>query len=399
MANHPISDRISHRLQQLQTDGLLRQRKLAELDKASANNLAPTIPNIIDFSHNDYLGLANDPEMIAAIHAGAIKYGVGSKASPLVSGYSDAHLKLEQRLCDITGHEAGLLFCSGFSANQALIKTLFEAGDVIIADKLIHASVIDGVKDSGASLKRYKHNDLAHAEQLLNRFPNSALFTESVFSMDGDIAPLKALSNLCKQHNSWLVVDDAHGFGIDYFDLDDENDENANSNSLNVSGSVVTPQCDIQVITFGKALGCQGACVLASQQVIDYMVAQSRHYIYSTALSPASAHLALTAVNLTQSQTHKASTLLANIALFKSLCDAKNIAITESTTAIQPVIIGDSERTVTIAKALREQGLLVGAIRPPTVPKGQARLRVTINATHNAKQIIQLVDALVVQLT
>ncbi|WP_076536095.1 8-amino-7-oxononanoate synthase [Shewanella sp. UCD-KL21] len=396
MANHPISDRISHRLQQLQIDGLLRQRKLAELDKASANNLAPTIPNIIDFSHNDYLGLANDPEMIAAIHAGAIKYGVGSKASPLVSGYSDAHLKLEQRLCDITGHEAGLLFCSGFSANQALIKTLFEAGDVIIADKLIHASVIDGVKDSGATLKRYKHNDLAHAEQLLNRFPNSALFTESVFSMDGDRAPLAALSNLCKQHNSWLVVDDAHGFGIDYCHLDDKS---ANSNSLNVSGSVVTPQCDIQVITFGKALGCQGACVLASQQIIDYMVAQSRHYIYSTALSPASAHLALTAVNLAQSNSDKKSTLLANISLFRSLCDAKNIALTESTTAIQPVIIGDSESTIAIAKALAQQGLLVGAIRPPTVPKGQARLRVTINATHNAMQITQLVDALAVQLT
>ncbi|MDO6774302.1 MULTISPECIES: 8-amino-7-oxononanoate synthase [unclassified Shewanella] len=390
MANHPISSRISHRLQQLQTDGLLRQRKLAELDKASANNLAPTIPNIIDFSHNDYLGLANDPEMIAAIHAGAIKYGVGSKASPLVSGYSEAHLKLEQGLCELTGHEAGLLFCSGFSANQALIKTLFEAGDVIIADKLIHASVIDGVKDSGAALKRYKHNDITHAEQLLNRFPNSALFTESVFSMDGDRAPLDALSNLCKQHNSWLVVDDAHGFGINYEELA--------SNRFNVSRAAVTPQCDIQVITFGKALGCQGACVLASQQIIDYMVAQSRHYIYSTALSPASAHLALTAVNLTQSQPDKASTLFANIAFFRSLCNAKNIALTESTTAIQPVIIGDSERTLAIAKALKQQGLQVGAIRPPTVPKGQARLRVTINASHNAEQITQLVDALAVQL-
>ena len=366
MVNHPLLDKISQRMQQLNTDGLLRQRSLS---KSSVKQ------DIIDFSHNDYLGLASADEMVDALAQGAKIYGVGSKASPLVSGYSQAHHQLEQGLCELTGHEAGLLFCSGFSANQALIKTLFDGNDVVIADKLIHASVIDGVKDSGAVFKRFKHNDLDHAKQLLERFPNSVVVTESVFSMDGDKAPLTDLNRLCQQFNSVLVVDDAHGFGV-LPTLDRKK------------------QCDIQVVTFGKALGCQGAAILGPQAVIDFMVAQSRQYIYSTALSPASAHLALAAVNLTQSQPSRLEALNANINTFKQACASHNIALTDSTTAIQPVLIGDSDKAMMIAAQLFEAGFAVGAIRPPTVPAGQARLRITINAQHSKSDIQCLVTEL-----
>ncbi|WP_285162843.1 8-amino-7-oxononanoate synthase [Shewanella goraebulensis] len=401
MGSHPILDKISQRMHKLENDGLLRQRKLSKADKNQ---------HIIDFSHNDYLGLANAAEMVDAVTQGATIYGVGSKASPLVSGYSQAHLQLEQRLCELTGHEAGLLFCSGFSANQALVKTLFDANDVVIADKLIHASVIDGVKDSGAVFRRYKHNDLDHAEQQLKRNPNSVLMTESVFSMDGDTAPLFELKRLCEQYNSWLVVDDAHGFGVPQTPKDNsqqhkpEQDKsqqfssqqnNSQQNSFQQTHSQQKKRlCDIQVVTFGKALGCQGAAILGPKAVIDFMVAQSRQYIYSTALSPASAYLALTAVNLTQSQPHRLEALNANIGAFRQACIKHNIAITDSTTAIQPVIIGDSDKTLLIASKLYDAGFAVGAIRPPTVPAGQARLRITINAQHNKNDIAQLVDVL-----
>ncbi|ARD21994.1 aminotransferase class I/II-fold pyridoxal phosphate-dependent enzyme [Shewanella japonica] len=364
MASHPLLDKINQRMQQLDQDGLLRKR-----------NQTGVSSHIIDFSHNDYLGLATSAEMISALNQGANRYGVGSKASPLVSGYSQAHHDLEKHLCEVTGHEAGLLFCSGFSANQALLKTLVDGNDVVIADKLIHASMIDGVKDSGANLKRFKHNDLQHAEQLLTRHPESILLTESVFSMDGDKAPLAELKGLCQQYNTWLIVDDAHGFGV-------------------LAASSVSQYCDIQVVTFGKALGCQGAAILGSQAVIDYLVAQSRHYIYSTALSPANAYLALAAVKLTQSSSHRFNSLQDNIHYFKQACAQEKIDLTESETAIQPVIIGSSEQTVMVAEQLRAVGLLVGAIRQPTVPKGQARLRITLNSQHTKTQINQLVMAL-----
>ncbi|WP_194945077.1 8-amino-7-oxononanoate synthase [Shewanella sp. TC10] len=366
MASHPILDKISQRMQQLNNDGLLRKRKLSNDHSKS---------NVIDFSHNDYLGLASANEMVDALTQGATIYGVGSKASPLVSGYSQAHFQLEQSLCELTGHEAGLLFCSGFSANQALVKTLFDSNNVVIADKLIHASIIDGVRDSGAVFKRFKHNDLDHVEKLLERNPDSVVITESVFSMDGDKAPLKSLQLLCQQYNSLLVVDDAHGFGV---------------TATQMNGKF----CDIQVVTFGKALGCQGAAILGPKAVIDFMVAQSRQYIYSTALSPASAYLALAAVKLTQEQPQRLAALNANIAEFRQACGKNNIELTDSTTAIQPVLIGDSNKTVLIASKLFDLGFAVGAIRPPTVPAGQARLRITINAQHSKHDIAELVCVL-----
>ncbi|WP_445776875.1 aminotransferase class I/II-fold pyridoxal phosphate-dependent enzyme [Shewanella sp.] len=364
--NHPLAQRIKATLEQLHTTGLLRQRRVNGLVSPS---------KVIDFSHNDYLGLSQEPALAQALFQGAQAYGVGSRASPLVSGYSIAHQQLEQRLCELTGHEACMLFSSGFSANSALMKTLFNATDTVIADKLVHASVIDGLKDSQCKISRFLHNDLTSAARIIERHPGCAVVTESVFSMDGDTAPITELARLCREHQCWLIVDDAHGFGV------------------LPNGFVNADKVDIQVVTFGKALGCQGAAILASQDVIDFLVATTREYIYSTALSPANAHLALAAINWQHSHPQLLTQLLANIALFRQVATQHQLTLTESKTAIQPIMIGDNQRVMVIAKQLTQQGFLVGAIRSPTVPKGQARLRITLNAQHQADDIRALVAA------
>lgn len=365
MGQHPLTERISNKLAVLQAAGLLRQRHVSE-----------TKPHaMVDFSHNDYLGLAHEPALVQALYAGAQQYGVGSRASPLVSGYNQAHFALEQRLCELTGHQACMLFSSGFSANNALMKTLFSNKDTVLADKLVHASVIDGLKDSGSQIRRFLHNDVNSATRLIERNPHTAVVTESVFSMDGDIAPIAELSRLCQQHDCWLIVDDAHGFGV------------LPSSFVNANN------VDIQVVTFGKALGGQGAAILASKNVIDYLVATSREYIYSTALSPANAQLALAAINWQQDHPQLLTQLMANIALFRQVALEHQLEITPSMTAIQPIMIGDNHRVLVIAEHLKQQGFLVGAIRSPTVPVGQARLRITLNAQHQASDICALVSA------
>ncbi|WP_420833156.1 aminotransferase class I/II-fold pyridoxal phosphate-dependent enzyme [Shewanella gaetbuli] len=364
---HPLYQKINHALQMQQSQGLLRQRDVCHRAENSS---------LIDFSHNDYLGLANSIELTQALFDGATTYGVGSKASPLVSGYSAAHVDLEQQLCRLTGHQAAMLFCSGYSANSALMSTLFTQADTVIADKLVHASIIDGIQHSGAKLVRFLHNDLSSAERLLAKHPNSVLVTESVFSMDGDKAPLAELSLLCKQHNALMIVDDAHGF--------------ATSRDFEATSRVA----DVQVVTFGKALGCQGAAVLAKQSVINYLVANARHYIYSTALSPANAYVAHSAIKLVQQQPERITRLHDNIHLFKELAQQSQLPLIASLSAIQPVIVGGNEQTLSLANMLAKLGFKVGAIRSPTVPKGSERLRITLSASHQPQQIHQLVSAL-----
>ncbi|MFC3185326.1 aminotransferase class I/II-fold pyridoxal phosphate-dependent enzyme [Shewanella intestini] len=350
----------------------LRQRKLSP-------------QSMVDFSHNDYLGLASEPLLADALYQGARQYGVGSKASPLVSGYSSAHQALEQQLCQVTGHQACMLFSSGFSANCALMNTLLTPNDVALTDKLIHASIIDGIQHSGAKLSRFLHNDLTSLQTRLQQYPNSIVVTESIFSMDGDGAPLMAMAKLCQQYQAWLVVDDAHGFGVTG-DI---------STQLSATNAAIA---DIQVVTFGKALGCQGAAVLASNEVIEFLVANARDYIYSTALSPASAHLALSALKLLNNEPQRRRRLATNIRFFKAAAAKHGITLIHSNSAIQPVIIGDNQTTMLIAKQLAEQGFAVGAIRSPTVPKGAARLRVTLNSQHTEKQIEQLLEAISVEI-
>jgi 8-amino-7-oxononanoate synthase len=363
--------------------GLLRQRGEFSL----AGSVFAVEPNYfcqgdthyLNFSSNDYLGLSQSPELVAAMAEGARRFGVGSGASPLVTGYSEAHRQLEQTLCEATGHEAALLFCSGFSANTALMKTLFDKHDVVVADKLIHASLIDGLLDSGANLKRFAHNDIDAAAEMIARYRPQAVVTESVFSMDGDCAPLAALYRQCHAVESWLIVDDAHGFGV----LPNGQHGRADASC-----------CDIQVVTLGKALGCQGAAILGSRACIDFLVANARHYIYSTALSPANAYLACKAVELVMQRPRLSEALSGVIHYFRQRCQLAGVPLTPSLTPIQPIVVGELARLEAISSELKAKGLWVGAIRPPTVPKGSARLRITLNINHSQSQIDHLVDSL-----
>jgi len=375
-----LASKIRARQQALTEQGLLRQRQALSTD-AVLSDAEPQFcfegQTYLNFSSNDYLGLSRAPELIAALHRGAQQYGVGSGASPLVTGYNEAHLALETKLCQITGFESALLFSSGFSANSTLCKTLFDKQDVVLADKLVHASIIDGLRDSGADFKRFLHNSTESAERLLAKNTVSALITESVFSMDGDIAPISALSALCRAHNAWLIVDDAHGFGVsDIF----------NQPAANL--------IDIQIVTFGKALGCQGAAILGSRELIAFLVSNAREYIYSTALSPANAALALAAVEHCDAHPELRQKLQRNISLFKQLCQDADIPLLGSNTAIQPLIIGDAEQTLLVAQKLKAMGIWVGAIRPPTVPIGSARLRITLSACHSEAAIQRCVNGI-----
>ncbi|EGM69728.1 aminotransferase class I/II-fold pyridoxal phosphate-dependent enzyme [Shewanella sp. HN-41] len=380
-----LGSKILARQQALAEQGLLRQR-LALSTETALSEVGPQFglagQCYLNFSSNDYLGLTRAPELVEALHLGAKQYGVGSGASPLVTGYSEAHLALETKLCQIMGFEAALLFSSGFSANTTLCKTLFDKQDVVLADKLVHASIIDGLRDSGADFKRFLHNSTESAARLLVKNAVSALITESVFSMDGDIAPISALSALCRAHNAWLIVDDAHGFGV------------VDAVSTTTEFIPASKLIDIQIVTFGKALGCQGAAILGSRQLIEFLVSNAREYIYSTALSPANAALALAAVEYAEAHPELRQKLQSNISLFKQLCFDAAIPLLGSDTAIQPLIIGDAAQTLLVAEKLKALGIWVGAIRPPTVPVGSARLRITLSASHSEAAIRRCVHGI-----
>lgn len=408
MNDNGLTQKIISQQAKLQQADLLRKRRPVHLSGDA--RLTQKQQHFVNFASNDYLGLSREPVIAAALHQGALEYGAGSTASPLVTGYSQAHHQLEQRLCELTGQEAAILFCSGFSANSALMKTLFNASDKVIADKLIHASIIDGLRDSGAQFKRFQHNSIDHVKTQLAQFSPCALLTESVFSMDGTQAPLAELSALCQQHGTWLIVDDAHGFGLlghqGLGATQVQRPEMATSSpqhfgllgqqglgSTQVKHDRVLP-IDAQVITFGKAMGCQGAAILGSQALIDFLVANARHYIYSTALSPANAVAALASLECIVLADNKRQRLQKNITLFRALCAQEAIPLTDSLTAIQPVIIGEQQYMLNVADRLKNDGFWVGAIRPPTVPKGSARLRITLNSSHQPSDIEALVDSL-----
>ncbi|MCF1438835.1 MAG: 8-amino-7-oxononanoate synthase [Shewanella sp.] len=346
------------RLAQRLGDGLAVQRRAGLLRTRQIHTQA-----LLDFAGNDYLGLASSAALKTLAAEALAEVDCGSGASPLISGYSHAHQALEAQLCQRTGHEAALLFCSGFSANQALMKTLFTDTDTVLTDKLVHASIIDGLRDSGARLRRFLHNDAQSAAAMAQKYAVTALITESVFSMDGDSAPLAQLRQICDQQGAWLIVDDAHGFAIPR-----EDGQTCDSHLA-----------DVQLVTFGKALGCQGAALLGSQLVVDYMVANCRHYIYSTALSPLAARLALSALSLVDTPLWQQQ-LQDNIRQFRALCHQAGLNLLPSSTPIQPLLVGDNDTVMALAGALRDRGILVGAIRPPTVPVGRARLRITLSA-------------------
>lgn len=375
---------INTHIQARQQDALLRKRHVVQ--SATARTITVNNTTYLNFASNDYLGFGEYKLNLEQSQA------LGSHSSPLVTGYQAQQQQLEHYLCEQLGYEAGMLFNSGFSANSSVIKALFQdkaaaQNSAIFQDKLNHASLIDGAMHSNAALVRFNHNDLKHLRSRLEKSKahNKLIISEGVFSMDGDIAPLKELLALAKEHNAWLMIDDAHGFGA-------LGKTGLGSCEALLEEGFALP--DILVITFGKAVASSGACVLANNQFINYMLQFNRDYTYSTAMSPLIAALTLSRLKAVKSANDKRQQLSSNIAFFKQLCKKHAIAVMESSTAIQPIVLGCAEQTLKAAEQLKKQGIWLTAIRPPTVAHNTARLRVTLTAAHTHTDIRKLVEQL-----
>jgi 8-amino-7-oxononanoate synthase len=343
--------------------------------------------NVISFCSNDYLGLANHPQIKQATIDAINKFGVGSGSAHLINGHSIAHHQLEEELAEFTGYPRAILFSTGYMANLGLCQALVEKGDYVFEDRLNHASLIDGGLISGAQLQRYLHNDASSLKKKIQKVNNAReklVLSDGVFSMDGDIADLPALATLCKTTDSWLMVDDAHGFG-----------------TLGETGkgclqhySLTHTDVPIYMATLGKAMGTAGAFIAGSEELIETIIQKARTYIYTTAMPAAIAEATRCSLTIIQNEVEHLQNLNSNISYFKNCCSQANIAIENSQTAIQPLLIGDDEKTTKISQQLFDSGFLITAIRPPTVPEGTSRLRITLSAKHNKEHINQLIETL-----
>ena len=361
-------------------------RRLRTVDHADGPWLESGSRRLLSFCSNDYLGLAQHPQLIAALTRAAREEGVGSTSAHLVCGHRTAHAELEEALAAWTGRERALLFSTGYLANLGVLQALLARGDVCVQDKLNHACLLDGAKLSGAELKRYPHADVAAAARQLAAHPAAAalLATDGVFSMDGDVAPLRELAQLCARERATFMVDDAHGLGV-------FGEHGAGSlSAANLS------QHDVPLLmaTLGKALGCSGAFVAGPAALIEGLIQFARPYIYTTAMPPALAAAALAAVRVTREEGWRREKLALLIAQFRAGAAQRGLPLLPSATAIQPLLLGDPHTASAIARQLEQRGLRVTAIRPPTVPAGQARLRITLSAAHDQEQVEQLLDAL-----
>ncbi|AWL11812.1 Glycine C-acetyltransferase [Saliniradius amylolyticus] len=336
----------------------------------------------LNFSGNDYLGLAHSDELKAVAVQAAERVGAGSSASPLVTGFTVEHARLEAFLCERLGYRRALLFNAGFSANHSLIHTLMKDGGTILADRLSHASMLDGATHTKARLMRFRHNDSEHLAQLMTKAKGDTLvISEGVFSMDGDRAPLAELAQTATANNSLLMLDDAHGFGIS---------GETGFGSVAASGLDAT-QVPLLMATFGKAVGTSGAFVACDELLFEYLLNFARDYIYSTAMSPLMAAVTLGALQLMEHQSWRRDRLNNNIALFRHLAQRAGLPLSESQTAIQPIILGDAAKTLAMSQKLERDGVMAVAIRPPTVPVDSARIRITLSAAHQDQDIQQLV--------
>jgi 8-amino-7-oxononanoate synthase len=363
---------------------LYRRRRV--LDSAQGPLLQVDGEALLSFCSNDYLGLANHPQVVQALQRGAERYGAGSGSAHLVAGHSAAHHALEEELAAFTGRPRALLYSTGYMANQGVITALLGRGDSVYQDRLNHASLIDGGLLSRAELKRYPHNDLAAlaGRMAYQRGGEALVAVDGVFSMDGDLAPLPELAALCREREAWLLVDDAHGLGVlgrdgrgsvDHFGLDDQ-------------------AVPILMGTLGKAFGTFGAFVAGSEVLIETLIQQSRSYIYTTALPPAVAEATRASLRLVQEEGGRREQLRQLISRFREGGGQLGLDLMPSETAIQPILAGSAERALGWSRALQAQGMLVTAIRPPTVPQGSARLRVTLSASHSTDQVDRLLEAL-----
>ena len=362
------SENITAFLQQKREQS--RYRATTMLESAQQCHVQIAGQSYLNFCSNDYLGLANHPKVVSAFQKAANHYGVGAGSAHLINGHSRLHQQLEQALAEFTGRPRALLFSTGYMANMGTINALMERGDIIHADRLNHASLVDAALLSRAKMYRYPHNDLAHLEHNLQRksHANQMIVCDGVFSMDGDTAPLQAMVKLAKQYQTWLMVDDAHGFGV----------LGATGAGLLEQQALSMQDVPILMATLGKALGTAGAFIAGSEDLIEYLIQTARTWIYTTAMPAAIAAASLASLNIVQEETWRREKLQHLIQQFRLGAQQLGVQLMPSETAIQPMVIGSSSDAVQLSLALREKGILVSAIRPPTVPQHTARLRITL---------------------
>ncbi|WFC15490.1 8-amino-7-oxononanoate synthase [Aeromonas salmonicida] len=360
---------------------LLRRRTAT--DGSVGGRLQVAGRDYLNFCANDYLGLAVHPAIKAAFKDGIDSYGAGSGASPLVTGYSRAHQQLEETLADWLGVEAVLLFNCGFSANQAVLKALLGREHLLWQDRLNHASLQEMGSQLPCKMKRFGHNDMTALERQLE--PNRGLIvSEGVFSMDGDQGPWPELARLAAQSGNWLMIDDAHGLGV----------LGPQGRGTLAAQGVAPASVHIQMGTFGKALGVAGAFVGGSRELVDYLVNFARHYVYSTHMPAAQACAVSKSIALVRAADESRAHLARLITRFRQGTAALGWQLGASDTPIQPLLVGESSAALQLAARLRDRGVWVSAIRPPTVPAGTARLRITLSAAHSEQDVDRLLEAI-----
>lgn len=375
---------IDEQLDNLRKDGLLR--RLQTRQHMQAVEIAIEGSQMINFGSNDYLALAADKRLTDAVAATLAEYGWGSGASPLITGHSELHCRLENRLAEFEGTEAALVFTSGFAANTGAVAALVGVGDVVFTDRKNHASLIDGCRLSRADVRTYPHNDWQMLDRLLSKtsqYGRRLIVTDGVFSMDGDLPPLDELAKLAEKYDAMLLVDEAHATGVfgkqgrgvtEHFGLEDK--------------------VHVRVGTMSKAIGCIGGFVAGSRPLIEWLINRARPYIYSTAAPAVTAAAALAALDIVEHEPERRIQLLARSEKLRLALTNQGWHIGQSGSQIIPIIVGDPSRAVRISTKLREQGLLVPAIRPPTVPEGEALLRISLTCKHTDEMLDKLLEVL-----
>lgn len=382
-----LTTELAAQLQDIAAAGLTRRRRV--LESPCGRTAAVDGKKVLNFASNDYLGLAGNRDIARALADGALEWGAGSGASHLVSGHLAPHETLEQAMAAFTGFPRALTFSTGYLANLAIVPTLAARGAMIFSDKLNHASLIDAMqlaKAGGANVQRYPHCDMAALEELLaaSQTPNRIIVSDAVFSMDGDLAPLPALFALAERHDAWLVIDDAHGFGV----LGPQG-----RGSLAHFNLPYHPRL-LLMGTLGKAAGVGGAFVAGSQTAIETLLQKGRTYIFTTAAPPAIACALAKSLEIIEHGDARRANLFARIGQLRDGLAGLPWQLLPSATAIQPLIVGENAAVLALSTALWERGLWVPAIRPPTVPQGTARLRISVSAAHTADDIDHLIHVI-----
>ena len=383
---HSLNGRLSSMMAATQAAGRLRRRRVVESRLAGTARARIDGREVVVFCSNDYLGLASDTRVGEALAQAARRWGLGSGASHLVSGHSREHHALEEELADFLGRPRALLFSTGYMANLAVGSALLQPGDRVIEDRLNHASLLDAGRLSGCHFARYPHGDVPALERELSVAHEGAtlVVTDGVFSMDGDLAPLTALADTCRRRDAWLFVDDAHGFGV----LGSHG-----RGSVELEG--LDPQ-DVPVLmcTLGKAVGAFGAVVAGSEDLVEVLIQRARTYMFTTGLPPAVAAATRVALRLCRAESWRRERLGSLIERFRREAGTLGLRLLDSRTPIQPILIGEERAAVAASEALLDSGLWIAAIRPPAVPKGSSRLRITLSAVHTDADLDRLMEEL-----